>query len=577
MAINANYHIFNKNLSVVNFDKSTNISVVNDTETPDLNYTINENSTIDAINSAIKQTKNELTNQYGQLQSFTSRLKALEGQLAIEQDRLKKAQTQLETEQAELASSQKKLASKQQEYDAITKAIDEATANQSHDLQIKQQKIIYQALAEYTAEEHGNSFNAYLQERLKEVCTDKALTFLISNLTSQSGNVMAELGVLMTNMYSTEEKFVTSQANLNSITENITNFENQRNTLKSSSTATTANISFIETQLISSENTKVNAEKRITSEATDTTKSAAATPVETAAIADTTTTVHSVKANTIDNTLLQADVNNNKTQTAATLANDTKVAQKPPAANTPQPAIIKADNAEAATNLPNVTEPTQAQPIPDIVEAAAINGNNLGIAAIVNNNNGEIPEHLRGKSPLSFDLNGDGVKTSDELIHYDIDGDGTLDRINDSADGILCFDADGNGTSGDTGAECFGNNTDLSKFGITTKFRDGFEALKALAELENLINGEDDNILDENDLKILEDKYGLKMKIGGYNSDAVSLAGLGITGINLATTSETQTQDNFDGRNNQLMTQQGATFIVNGKEQEYADIWHTLY
>ena len=40
-------------------------------------------------------------------------------------------------------------------------------------------------------------------------------------------------------------------------------------------------------------------------------------------------------------------------------------------------------------------------------------------------------------SPLSFDLEGDGVKTSDELIRYDIDGDGDLDTINDSADQFL--------------------------------------------------------------------------------------------------------------------------------------------
>ena len=43
-------------------------------------------------------------------------------------------------------------------------------------------------------------------------------------------------------------------------------------------------------------------------------------------------------------------------------------------------------------------------------------------------------------SPLSFDLNGDGVQTSDNIVDFDIDGDGEVDKINDSADGVLVFD-----------------------------------------------------------------------------------------------------------------------------------------
>ena len=177
-------------------------------------------------------------------------------------------------------------------------------------------------------------------------------------------------------------------------------------------------------------------------------------------------------------------------------------------------------------------------------------------------------------SPLSFDLNGDGVKTSDELIQYDIDGDGKLDTINDSADAILVFDADGDGISGEDGSECFGDNTDLDGDGVADGYKDGFEALKALANKEGLINGIDDNTLDENDLKILEEKYGLQIKTDGYNSEASSLFDAGITEINLATTDETTLHKNYDSKSNDLMTQEGATFVVNGEEREYADIWH---
>ena len=177
-------------------------------------------------------------------------------------------------------------------------------------------------------------------------------------------------------------------------------------------------------------------------------------------------------------------------------------------------------------------------------------------------------------SPLSFDLEGDGVKTSDELIRYDIDGDGKLDTINDSADAILVFDADGDGISGEDGSECFGDNTDLDGDGKADGYKDGFEALKALADQEGLVDGVYDTTLDEEDLKVLEEKYGLQIKTDGYNSEASSLFDAGITEINLSTTDETTLHKNFDGKQNDLMTQEGATFVVNGEEREYADIWH---
>lgn len=185
-------------------------------------------------------------------------------------------------------------------------------------------------------------------------------------------------------------------------------------------------------------------------------------------------------------------------------------------------------------------------------------------------------EKYKTYTPLSFDMNGDGVKTSDKKISYDIDGDGTKDTINDSADAVLVFDKDGDGISGENGSECFGDNTDLNGDGVKDGYKDGFEALKALATQENLI-GDDDTKLSSEDLKVLEDKYGLKIKTEGYNSQAKSLSDSGITEINLAQTDKTTLHDNFDGKGNQLTTQEGATFVVNGQEREYADIWHKKY
>ena len=179
-------------------------------------------------------------------------------------------------------------------------------------------------------------------------------------------------------------------------------------------------------------------------------------------------------------------------------------------------------------------------------------------------------------SPLSFDLNGDGVKTSDRKTAYDIDGDGVKDIINDSADAVLVFDRDGNGISGENGLECFGDSTDIDGDGKKDGFKDGFEALKVLAEQEGLIS-QDDTKLSSDDIKVLEEKFGLKIKTNGYNSEAISLSDVGITEINLAQTDATVLKNNFDNNGNQLMTQEGATFIVNGAEREYADIWHKKY
>lgn len=177
-------------------------------------------------------------------------------------------------------------------------------------------------------------------------------------------------------------------------------------------------------------------------------------------------------------------------------------------------------------------------------------------------------------SPLSFDLNGDGIKTSDEIVEFDIDGDGVLDKINNSADAVLVFDKDGDGISGEDGSECFGDNTDIDGDGVKDGYKDGFEALKAFARDKGLINDADDMVLDKNDIKYLEENFGFGLKTEGYNSETKSLADLGITEINLASTNATTLEDNFDGNGNQLMKQEGATFVQNGETKDYADIWH---
>ncbi len=175
-------------------------------------------------------------------------------------------------------------------------------------------------------------------------------------------------------------------------------------------------------------------------------------------------------------------------------------------------------------------------------------------------------------SPLSFDVDGNGVNTTAETVSFDIDGDGQLDTVNNSAEWVLAFDKDHDGIAGEDGSELFGNNTDLDGDGKADGYKDGFEALKALAKKEGLI-GEGDTVLDEKDIELLSKKYGLTMT-NGYGGEAKSLVDLGITEINLAETSDTTLEKNFDGRHNDIMTQEGATFKVNGETREYADIWN---
>ena len=174
--------------------------------------------------------------------------------------------------------------------------------------------------------------------------------------------------------------------------------------------------------------------------------------------------------------------------------------------------------------------------------------------------------------PLSFDLNNDGVKTTSETVDFDIDGDGKADKINNSADYVLVFDADGNGIAGENGREVFGDYTDIDGDGMADGYSNGFEALKAMALKYNLI-GENDTKLDADDLKFLQEKVGLSFK-NGYQGQTYTFEELGITEINLPSTDEVEKIVNFDGQDNILMTQKGATFIVDGEERTYADIWH---
>ncbi|MDD5627940.1 MAG: hypothetical protein PHU21_02670 [Elusimicrobia bacterium] len=184
--------------------------------------------------------------------------------------------------------------------------------------------------------------------------------------------------------------------------------------------------------------------------------------------------------------------------------------------------------------------------------------------------------------PLVFDLGGKGIQTSGAMSQFDIRGDNKLVSVRgvSSGAGILVFDADQNGISGESGLELFGDLADLDGDGRADGFPDGFQALKALmakAVREGVLDAETlaAGRLDSEALAQLDRSYGLKMKVGGLNHPAVALRRAGIAAIALPNRSGARRQ-NFDGRGNDLLVQQDAVFTrLDGSQGTYADLWLT--
>ena len=170
-------------------------------------------------------------------------------------------------------------------------------------------------------------------------------------------------------------------------------------------------------------------------------------------------------------------------------------------------------------------------------------------------------------SPLTFDLNGDGVKTTNVAggRQFDIDGDGKVDQTAWAAkgDGVLAFDGDGDGKVGEDGTELFGNNTKIDGRG---GFANGFEALKALAEKHLGPQAVADGKLDAGEIKALEDKANLSMLVDGQRK---SLTELGITELKLG---YAEAGSNADANGNEHR-QVGAGFIMNGQDHAVNDVW----
>ncbi|MFZ9888864.1 MAG: hypothetical protein ACO3JL_15300, partial [Myxococcota bacterium] len=189
-------------------------------------------------------------------------------------------------------------------------------------------------------------------------------------------------------------------------------------------------------------------------------------------------------------------------------------------------------------------------------------------------------------SPLIFDLIGAGLELREgERIALDLDGDGREELITDLDDGIglLVFAPGQDDEDGGSARAFFGDRTDLSAYGVDAPQHDGFwehgfAALRALCERYDLVHG-DKQHLDAADLRLLEDEVGLRMRVGGLLGEDRRFAELGITRINLGAPERTDRIEHaaVDRFGNRLMTQDGATFVIDEQTRPYADIWFAVW
>ena len=174
-------------------------------------------------------------------------------------------------------------------------------------------------------------------------------------------------------------------------------------------------------------------------------------------------------------------------------------------------------------------------------------------------------------SPLTFDLNGNGKVGTTSLENgkkFDIDGDGKLDQTGwaEKGDGVLAFDADGNGVSGESGKELFGNAT------AGGGHKNGFEALKALAVEKLGVQAIQDGKLDAKELAQLEKPVaeggaGLSMMVDGGR---MLPSKLGISEIDLG---YEEAGANADANGHQHR-QVGTGFTRNGQKFGVNDVWY---
>lgn len=524
----------------------------------------------------------EVTALKKEIEELEAKLEKSKADLEAKTKELEEAKTKLADEEATLADLKAQKEEKEAEEARLKDQIERKEEEIEAKLETSQKDVIRKAKAEYNEEEHGD-WESFLEKRLGEAGADAGLTAELSSLNRQLSNVQDEISNLATRITAQTEVVANASAT-------VATLETAVGELKESVAADEAALGDKKGDYEAKASTIGGAKKEVYADKVD---ESAYKSIGEAKGED---KVSDKKPDEIKDLISDEEwalVDELGVDLKEKLANGEPRYIFAPGANDGKYHIYDMSGNLTSAGDNSLVRLTYGY---DEKSMSIIECGNGGITPGTWNKLGTETENGRKVyymddcetvkefqacyqtwSPLSFDLNGDGVQTSDSIVDFDIDGDGIVDKINDSADGVLVFDADGDGISGEDGSELFGDNTDLDGDGVKDGHKDGFAALKAFAQKAGVINGEDDMVIDENDIKFLEENYGFKMKANGYNSEAQSLLDLGITEINLADTDETTMNDNFDGKGNQLTTQEGATFKQNGETKEYADIWHRKY
>ncbi len=174
-------------------------------------------------------------------------------------------------------------------------------------------------------------------------------------------------------------------------------------------------------------------------------------------------------------------------------------------------------------------------------------------------------------SPLALDLDGDGLETTGIQKTFDLNGDGRLDRTAwvGKREGLLAFDADGDGKVGSSGRELLGNNTDIDGSGKPGAFDNGYEALRALAIKHLGEASVADGKLDASEIKALENKVKLRLMIGDQIK-TLSETGVSELSLNYQNVDSKDVRF-FDRHGNQH--RQTADFVINGNRRQSTDVW----
>jgi hypothetical protein len=164
----------------------------------------------------------------------------------------------------------------------------------------------------------------------------------------------------------------------------------------------------------------------------------------------------------------------------------------------------------------------------------------------------------RWHSPLTIDLNGDGVKTLsiDKGVKFDLLGNGSAQSVGwvSAKDGLLAVDSNGNGKI-DNGKELFGGNVG-----------DGFAKLASFdSNGDGLVNASDKGF---SSLKIWQDSNSNGVTDRG---ELQALSVFGIKSLNVAHTPYAQAKE-LDKQGN-ILGERGSVTTTSGKSLDMIDVY----